>query len=324
MKTRKKNPLIPLLALVLILAALLVVYKVLAAENERKAAAEALAAQEDNTAVTVADFDLAAMTALEYRARDGEPLRFTVVNGAWRYEADPAFPLNASMIAQMASSVASITASRTVDEGAPADYGLDDPACTVTVEYGTERHTYKTGDYNSFSGSYYLMADGVICLVSQNLASTFSRSLDDLLVRDTIPSTEWASREYVNGVTVRDGDTERTVTDADEIEELLTALGRVSLYTCTDYAADDGERAACGLDGSRSVTVSYRKAVSTQDSEGNTTATNYLDTSYTLLFGDEVDAGVYCSPLSSTMIYTVSPDTAASLLSHAAEPDSAP
>ena len=239
-------------------------------------------------------------------------------------EADPAFPLNASMIAQMASSVASITASRTVDEGAPADYGLDDPACTVTVEYGTERHIYKTGDYNSFSGSYYLMADGMICLVSQNLASTFSRSLDDLLVRDTIPSTEWASREYVNGVTVRDGDTERTVTDADEIEELLTALGRVSLYTCTDYAADDGERAACGLDGSRSVTVSYRKAVSTQDSEGNTTATNYLDTSYTLLFGDEVDAGVYCSPLSSTMIYTVSTDTAASLLSHAAETDSAP
>ncbi|MBQ3707707.1 MAG: DUF4340 domain-containing protein [Clostridia bacterium] len=324
MKTRKKNPLIPLLILVLVFAALLIGYKVLSAANERKAAAEALAAQADDTSVTVADFSLPDMTALEFQSNGGDPLRFVVVNGAWRYEADPAFPLNASTMAQMANAIASITASRTVDEGAPADYGLDDPACVITAEYGSEKHVYKTGDYNSFSGSYYLMADGAVYLVSQNLASTFSKSLDDLLVRDTIPSSEWASREYVNAVTVRDGDAERTVTDADEIEEILTSLGKVYLYTCTDYAATEEEKAACGLDGGRAVTVSYRKAVSTQDSEGNTTATNYLDTSYTLLFGDETDESVFCSPLSSTMIYTVTPATASALLSHAAEADSAP
>ncbi|MBR4184344.1 MAG: DUF4340 domain-containing protein [Clostridia bacterium] len=324
MKTRKKNPLIPLLALVLVLAVLLVGYKLLSEANERKAAADALAAQADDASVTVADFSLPDMTALEYRTKDGDPLRFTVVNGAWRYEADPAFPLNASMMAQMANAIASITASRTVDEGAPADYGLDDPACVITAEYGGEKHTYKTGDYNSFSGSYYLMADGGIYLVSQNLASTFSKSLDDLLVRDTIPSSEWSSREYVNAVTVRDGEAERTVTDADEIDAILTALGKVYLYTCTDYAASEEEKAACGLDGGRAVTVSYRKAVSSQDESGNTTATNYLDTSYTLLFGEETETDVYCSPLSSTMIYTVTPATASALLSHAAEADSAP
>ncbi|MBR5364685.1 MAG: DUF4340 domain-containing protein [Clostridia bacterium] len=324
MKTRKKNPLIPLLALVLVLAVLLIGYKALSAANERKAAAEALAAQESDTSVTVAEYDLSTMTALEFQPSGGESLRFVVVNGAWQYAADPAFPLNATTIAQMATAIASITADRTVDEGAPADYGLDDPSCVITAEYGAEKHTYKTGDYNSFSGSYYLMADGAVYLVSQNLASTFSKSLDSLLVRDTIPTSEWASREYVNGVTVRDGSTERTVTDADEVEEILTALGKVSLYTCTDYAASEDEKAACGLDGSRSVTVNYRKAVSTEDSEGNTTATNYLDTSYTLLFGDETESGVTCSPMTSTMIYTVSADTASSLLSYAAGTDSEP
>ncbi len=324
MKTRKKNPLISMLVLVLVLAVLLVGYKALQAANERKAAAEALAAQAKDASVTVADFALSDMTALAFESAGGEPLRFVVVNGAWRYEVDPAFPLNAATIAQMATAIASLTASRTVDEGAPADYGLDEPACVITAEYGAERHVYKTGDYNSFSGSYYLMADGAIYLVSQNLASTFSKSLDDLLVRDTIPASEWASREYVNSVTVRDGALGRTVTDADEIDGILTSLGRVSLYTCTDYAASEDERAACGLDGGRAVTVSYRKAVSTQDEEGNTTATNFLDTSYTLLFGDETEGGVFCSPMSSTMIYTVGADTVSALLSHAAEPDSEP
>ena len=109
------------------------------------------------------------------------------------------------------------------------------------------------------------------------------------------------------------------IKEQDKINQIVAEVNALSARK----AAED-EKAACGLDGSRSVTVSYRKAVSTEDSEGNTTATNYLDTSYTLLFGDETESGVTCSPMTSTMIYTVSADTASSLLSYAAGTDSEP
>lgn len=320
MKTKKKNPLLPLLILVGILAALLVAYKALSDANARKAREEALAAAAaENAAVTVAAFDPAAMTALEYKTSGGDSLRFVVVNGAWQYAPDPAFPLDAVSLAQMGTAVASITADRTVDEGSPADYGLDEPSCVVTVEYGGEKHVYRTGNYNSFSGSWYLMADDGVYLVPTNLASSFSKSLDDLLVRDTIPSSEWAARDYVKDVTVRDGEGERVVTDPEETDELLAALGRVYLRTCANYAATEEEKAACGLDGSKGVTVNYRKAVSTSNESGNST-TSYLDTSYTLLLGDGTEDGVYASPLSSSMIYVIPADTASALLAFIEEP----
>lgn len=324
-KTRKKkNPILTLCLLALALAALLIGYKVLAGVNDRREAAEAEAAAAGEDTVTVAAFDPADMTALEYRYGSGEVLRFEVVNGAWRYAADPRFPLDAQALASMGTSVSSIAAVRTVDEGEPADYGLDEPVCEVTAEYGgAGRHVYKTGDYNSFAGAYYLMADGDIYLVSSNLTSVFSKSLDDLIVRDTIPASEWTTREYVSSVTVRDGDAERVITDAEEIDGILTELSRVYLRTVADYFTEEEEREAAGLDGSRAVTVAYRKAVSTSDSEGNST-TNYLDTSYTLLFGNEGETGTYASPLTSTILYEVDAETVSGLLAHAAGWDPEP
>ena len=317
MKTKKKNKFLPLIVLVLIFALLLIGYKILSAANEQREQEEYLASLAADETIAVSNYDLATMTALSYQPRGADPLSFRVVNGAWQWADDPLFPLDPTALANMGTSIASITASRTVDEGTPADYGLDDPACTVTVEYGTDRHVYLLGDYNSFAASYYLMTDGVIYLTPTNLNSYFNKTLDELLLKDSIPAADWTTRDYVSAVTVRADGKENTITDADGIDEILTALGNVVLRVCTDYNATDDEMASYGFDGSTGITVNYRKAVTVSESDGSS-STNYLDTSYTLEVGGKVghDEGYYVSPSNSAMVYSLAENTVLGLLAY--------
>lgn len=319
MKSRKKNPVVRLIVLAAVAAALAVAYGLLQSANRKKAEAEQAAAQAamQASSVEVAAFDPADLTELTWET-DGEPLTFVVVNGAWQWKNDAAFPADQTALSAMGSAVTSITALRRVEnvEGGAAACGLDDPSCRVTVSYGGDRHVYACGDYNGTMKAYYLEADGEIYLTSVNLASYFGKGLSDLLQRDSIPAADWVSRELVTSVTVRDGGEERTITEAEDFEDILSALSSIYLKQYADYHADENEKAAFGLDGSRSVTVNYRKSVSTADAQGNTVA-NYLDTSYTFAIGDpdpEDESLTAAAPASSDVVYLIPAEKAAALL----------
>ena len=302
---KKSNPYLKLVILVLVLAALVIGYKLLTDANKKqqqeKLEAERAALASD-TPITVAQHELTSMTALSYTPTGGEPLSFSVVNGAWRWDGDANFPLNATTLAYMGTNIASITALRAVDGGKLADFGLEEPSCTVTVSYGAEKHTYGFGDYNGFSGAYYLLADGKVYLTEKNLEAYFDYTLDDLIARDSIPSADWTTKDYVTAVTVSDGTRENTITDADGVKAALDALDGVNLREIADYYADEQEKAALGFDGSRGVTVNYRKAFTSTDANGNS-STNYIDTSYSLMLGAETESGCYASPASSSIVY---------------------
>ena len=320
MKSRKKNPALRLIVLLAVLAVLAAAYAGLQSHNRKKAAAELAEAQAamQTSSVEVAAFDPAELTELTWETDGGDPVTFIVVNGAWQWKGDAAFPADQTALSSMGSAVTSITAVRRVDnvEGGAAACGLDDPSCRVTVHYGGEKHVYACGDYNGTMKAYYLEADGEIFLTSVNLKTYFGKGLEDLLQRDSIPSADWASRETVTSVTVRDGGEERTITEAEEFEDIVSALSSVYLKQYADYHADADEKAAYGLDGSRSVTVNYRKSVSTTDANGNTVA-NYLDTAYVFEIGDpyaEDDTLTAVSPASSDVVYLISAEKAAAIL----------
>lgn len=322
MKSKKKNPVVRLVVLAAVAAALALAYGLLQSANRKKAEAEQAAAQAamQASSVEVAAFDPADLTELTWETDGGEPLTFVVVNGAWKWKNDAAFPADQTALSAMGSAVTSITALRRVEnvEGGAAACGLDDPSCRVTVNYGGERHVYACGDYNGTMKAYYLEADGEIYLTSVNLASYFGKELSDLLQRDSIPAADWVSRELVTSVTVRDGGEERVITEAEDFEDILSALSSIYLKQYADYHADDGEKAAFGLDGSRSVTVNYRKSVSTADAQGNT-VTNYLDTAYVFEIGDpdpEDESLTAASPATSDVVYLISSEKAAALLGH--------
>ena len=193
----------------------------------------------------------------------------------------------------------------------------------MTVNYGSEKHEYKCGDYNATYKAYYLMADGDVYLTSVNLKTYFSDTLEDLLARDSLPSADWTSRELVSSVTIRDGDNEIEITDADALDEYLSSLSTVYLHDYAAYNADEATKAAYGLDGSRSVTVNYRKSVSTTDANGNSVA-NYLDTVYTFLIGDpygEDETLTAAAPASSGVVYLISAEKADGLLGRQTEND---
>ena len=91
----------------------------------------------------------------------------------------------------------------------------------------------------------------------------------------------------------------------------------LDLKTCADYYADADEKAVYGLDGADSVTVKYKKAVTSTDTSGNQTV-NYLETSYTLTFGGEAaDGAVYGIPSKSDIVYAFDGDAVNGLLAFA-------
>ena len=319
-KRRRSHPLAKLGVLCAVALVLALAYGALRAANAKKAAEEAQAAMEAAQAanVTVAAFEPSELSSLTYSSNGREPLTFIVVNGAWQWKDDPAFPLDQSALASMGTAVTKITALRAVEsvEGGLEACGLAEPSCTVTASYGGDEHTYLCGDYNAVAKAYYLMADGKIYLTSDNLGMYFGKALPDLLARDTIPSADWTARDLVTSAVIRDGEREVTLTDAEELDEYLSSFSTLYLRDYADYHADAAEKAALGLDGSRSVTVNYRKSVSTSDENGGS-VTNYLDTSYVFYIGlpsEEDPAKTVASPASSDVAYLITTEKADALM----------
>lgn len=313
-KTKKKNKYLPLVVLLVVLVALFAVYKALSASNERKAAEDEAAKAAENADIMIAQYDYTTMTALSYQKKGGKKLDFAVSGSSWIYLPDEHFPLDNTTVAKMAAAIAQIAVECTVDEGSASDYGLDDPEYTISVKYsGGDSHEYKIGNYNSFNSSYYFMADGQMYMIASGLLSYFNYTLDDLMTLDTIPASDWSDIAYVNFVAVKSGENENKIEDESGKSAMLDVINSISLSDCADYYTEEGEKSNYGLDGSFGVTVNYKKAKTSTDSDGNETTT-YLDTSYVLSIGF-AGGEYYVMPSGSSITYRLPAETAVELLS---------
>ncbi|MBQ4354399.1 MAG: DUF4340 domain-containing protein [Clostridia bacterium] len=319
MKTKRKNKALPLIILVVLLAALLIGYKALSAANDRKAAEEAASLASENADTMIAAYDYTTLTSLSYRAQGGDPITLTQSAGVFSYADDANFPLNQTIAAQMANAISQIAVETTVESGSEADYGLDNPAYLIEAAYadGT-KHVYKIGNYNAFNGAYYFSMDGTMYMISSGLIPYFQYTEEDLLALDTIPASDWRDTSYIGEITVTNGDKSCTISDDAGKTEVIGAIGAFRLSDCADYYADADEKAAFGLDGSVSAAVKYKKAVTSTDESGNQ-STSYLETTYTLLIGHAAQdgTGYYVSPQKSNIVYLVDEETVLALLAYA-------
>lgn len=315
---KRKNKFVPLIVLVVLLAALMIGYSALSAANDRKEAELAAEEAAENAVTMIAEYDYSTTAKLSYKIGEGDFLTFTQSAGVWSYADDANFPLNQTIITQMAAAVASIGVETTVEEGTEADYGLDNPAYTIKVEYtGGSTHTYKIGDYNSFNGAYYFSMDREMYMVSSALLSYFQYELTDLLALDTIPTTDWADNNYVSEITVADGEKSNTIADDAGKTGVLAKIGALSLTNCADYYADADEKNTYGLDGSTFAAVKYKKAVTSTDDSGKE-STTYLETTYTIHIGAAVghNEGYYISPAKSNIVYIADETSVLELLAY--------
>lgn len=318
-KAKKKNKYLPLIILAAVLVVLLIAYKALSGANDRKEAEEAAKLAAENADIMIAQYDYTTTTSLSYQLKGMDELKFAVSGSSWIYLPDEKFPLDQTIIAQMAAAIAQIAVECTVSEGSPADYGLDDPNYIINVKYsdGTS-HEYKIGDYNTFNSAYYFMADGDMYMISSGLLPYFNYTLDDLLLLDEIPYSEWSDTAYVNFITVKNGEKYAEITDTDGKSAVIDLLKYFPLKDCADYYADEEEKISdYGIDGSIAVVVNYKKAKTSTDADGNETTT-YLDTGYSLTFGNQTEDGdYYVSPSGSNIVYLIDEETAAGLLAYA-------
>ncbi len=316
-KKKKKNKFLPLLILIVLVVLLWIGYSVMSAAN-RKAEAERLAEEAaKNEPTMIAEYDYTTVSVLSYTKKGQDELKFYQSNGIWTYAGDEKFPLNSETVAYMASAISQIAVERTVDEGNPADYGLTEPAYDIYVKYtdGTS-HEYKIGNLNTFTGSYYFMADGDMYMIAAGLVPYFDYALESLITLDSIPSVI-SDTDYISEIKVKSDGDENKISDKEGISALAELIDGIPFSDWRDYFADSEELdEAYGIDGNSSVSISYKEAVKSTDEQGNET-TNYLSTSYTLMFGDsDGDAGIFMSPEKSTIVYVVPQEKADEILSY--------
>lgn len=297
-----------MIILAVLVIALWVGYGVLSAANkkaEEDRLAEELAKDE---VLMIADNDYLTMTELSYTKKGEETLKFYGSNGVFIYSEDENFPLDSTKVAYMSSAIARIGVECEVDGGDPADFGFDDPEYVIKVKYADGRvNEYKIGDLNTFTGTYYFMADEKVYMVASGLLTYFDYTLYELMVLDTVPQA-MSDINYVTGILVKADGKENTVEDSDGKGELVKKLLALSLDDWRDYYADGEEKTSYGIDGEDLVKVTYKEAVPQTDANGNST-TNYLETTFTLFVGDsDGEDGIYISVGDSDIVYSVPVD----------------
>lgn len=271
-------------------------------------------------------FDLTAkladdLTGLSWTAGD---TAFDLVydGGVWQRADDPAFPLDQDKTQTMADDLLALTATRKIEDVTnPADYGLAEPAFTVTARWkdGTET-TYAMGDETPFGDGYYLQLSGqdaVIYTIADDLSDTFDTTMNALAVLETIPDVEDVTR-----LTVGDS------LDLNLAETSLTINPDQLWYAAEGYPVDGAEdlvETAQDIAWDELVTASASEEELTawQLDEASATAVTLYegeDAAVSILLGTTDEDGNYYARLpESTMVYTVAATDVSDLLTTTAE-----
>lgn len=318
-----------LLALLAVLAVLCGGYFVVTNMTQKEAVIE-----------TGGSFEVAGLTPDEITSmawqNGDETIRLVRADGVWSLDGEANFPLKQDVADELASDIAALEATHTVTGGADAaDYGLDEPAFTVTVENDSgDTLVYQMGAKNDVTGEYYLRfsENDAIYTIASSLAATFDYNRASLLDAPVIPSLDGATRLVIagtdadvdqayyadsTGMTYTDAyhwfnvtaDNVVKPSDADSVQALLTKISGIALTDCCDYNATEQALEGYGLSPARlTVEVEYVP-------DGAESETEYER--FTLYIGaQDEETGLYYAALpDSPLVFRVSADEAEALLS---------
>lgn len=297
---------------------------------------------EEAETIEVCTIDTGTITRLEW-SYEGESLSFDCDGSVWSYTDDADFPLDADYMNAMTSAVSEVTATKVIEAVEdPAEYGLDEPDCSITVTCGDAATTIDIGDETSLDGLRYVsVGDGNVYLVSSDLLTNFSCGLYDLVSMEALPDMSdlvSITVERPSGTLAIDcledggyGLTDRYMYFAEDGGE-YTALSNELAYSfiyqvtglswgsCVDYKAEPKTLGDYGLDTpSVTVTVDYIETTEVEtnetDEDGNAvTETRTEEKSLTLELGSYADEGCYARIAGSSMVYLIDGSVCDSLL----------
>ena len=235
-----------------------------------------------NSGEVILEIPTDSVTALSWTNESGT-FSFTKEE-SWTYDDDAAFPVSGEKVNDMLSQFEAFAAAFTIEDVDDyAQYGLDEPICTINITAGEESCTIKLGDFSKMDEQRYVsIGDGKVYLVTHDPLDEFDAVLRDMILDDTIPEFDTADEITFSGsenyTVIRDEDgksiceddiffVDGKPLDTDNVESFLSAVRSLSLTNCVSYNATDEELTAFGLnDPELTVKLAYSK----EDDDGNT------------------------------------------------------
>ncbi len=316
MKKKTKKLITPLI-LVLVLALLAAGYVILKDYNDKKAAEE----ETEQPTEKVSVLDKTGFTMTMMRIGDGS-LNFSYINDKWYWDKDEMFPLDTDQIEEMVSALSLVEAEVKVDNaGDPSEYGLDEPALTVTAAYSDGKTlVYDFGDVNDFNDFQYFRVSGDenVYMLDRAVSELFNTEIKNLYKKEACPIIDDSVQaDKVTSILIETKDKTNEITDEAGIKELFTPVYAMNLSTWEDYYADSTEMAEkYGIDdNSTRITITYTKMEEATGSDGKS-ETVKVPHKYTVLLGnffetEEKDEdgnpanGYFYTTEGSTVVYSV-------------------
>ena len=236
-----------------------------------------------NSGEVILEIPTDSVTALSW-TNDSGTFSFTK-DETWVYDDDNAFPVDEEKINNLLEQFTSFAAAFAIDDVEDyAQYGLDEPICTIRITAGEESYTVELGDFSKMDEQRYIsIGDGKAYLVSHDPLDEFDAVLRDMILDDTIPEFDTAEQiEFSGGenyAIIRDEDgksicaddiyfTDGQPLDTDNVDTVLSAIQSLSLTNYVSYNVTDEELTTFGLDDSElTVTLEY----SSSDEDGKKT-----------------------------------------------------
>lgn len=212
----------------------------------------------------VLDIPTSAVTALSWELED-RSFSFTR-DEDWVYDEDPDFPVDAEEMEYLLSRFETFGVSFVIDDVEDfAQYGLDDPVCTIHITTATEEFEILLGNYSTLDQERYVsIGDGKVYLVSSDPMDRYDVELSDLIDQDEIPTFDHASAITISGpadytISYQEDSarayteddryyTDEAVLDPALVEDYLSTVANLDLTDYVTYKASDADLAAYGLD----------------------------------------------------------------------------
>lgn len=221
-----------------------------------------------NSDEIILELDAETVTALSWEYAS-EKLAFHK-DETWSYTEDEEFPVNEDKINELLDVFASFGVSFIIEEAEDyAQYGLDEPICTILLETEEKSYEIMLGDYSTMDSQRYVsIGDGNVYLVNEDPYDVFYVTLKDMIQHDEIPSMNAVSKIQFTGaenytlfyqedstasvnsedVYFTETDGETVPLDTTNVEDYIDTISYTGLTSYVTYNASEEELASYGLD----------------------------------------------------------------------------
>ena len=230
---------------------------------------------------TILTVDADTVSALDWET-ESDSLAFHK-DGSWLYGEDEAFPVSEEKINDLLAEFEDFRAAFVIENVTDfAQYGLDEPVCTIDITTSDTNYEIQLGDYSSMDSQRYVsIGDGNVYLAVNDPLDAFDLTLSDMIAHDEVPSFDEVSSIHFDGPETYDvvwqeysEDNVYTVCsddvyykqegddllplDTSAVEGYLSAISNTGYTEYVTYNVTDEELATYGLDDPEvTVTVEY-------------------------------------------------------------------